>query len=112
MSDTQYQQSYSEAGFWDKAKTYAVKAGDQVLAPALTLYYAARDPQTPTWAKSTMYGALGYFILPVDAIPDLAPAIGYTDDLGVLVAACVTVAAHITKEHQALAQAKLAQWFN
>ncbi|WP_211605080.1 YkvA family protein [Vreelandella arcis] len=47
------------------------------------------------WAKTTIYGALGYFISPVDAIPDLAPIVGYADDIGVLAGALAMVAAHI-----------------
>ena len=53
-----------------------------MIQKALWLYYAAQRPQTPIWAKTTIYAALGYFILPVDIIPDLIPGAGYVDDLG------------------------------
>jgi uncharacterized membrane protein YkvA (DUF1232 family) len=58
-----------------------------------------------------MYGALGYFIFPLDAVPDLAPLIGYTDDLTVMAAALATVAFYITPEVKAQAHEKLDHWF-
>ncbi len=67
--------------------------------------------QTPAWAKSIVYGALGYFILPIDAIPDLAPVIGYTDDLGVLAAAVAAISAYISKDVRAKAEQKMKNWF-
>jgi uncharacterized membrane protein YkvA (DUF1232 family) len=103
---------YSEEGFWDKVKKYAKVAGEGVLEPALKLYYAAQDPSTPTWAKGVIFGALGYFISPIDAIPDLTPVVGYADDLGVLVAAVATVAAHIKEEHVKRARDTLRNWFD
>ena len=87
MANTDYSTQYSDDGFWGKVKAYAKVAGKGVLEPALKMYYSATDPDTPRWAKTTIYGALGYFISPIDAIPDLLPVLGYTDDLGVLVAA-------------------------
>ena len=111
MSEDGFQKEYSEESFWDKSKKYARVAGEGVLEPALKLYYAACDPDTPAWAKTTMYGALGYFISPIDAIPDLTPVVGYSDDLGVLVAAVAAVAAHIKGEHAEKAKETIKQWF-
>lgn len=111
MSDDGFEKAYSEGGFWEKARKYARAAGETVLEPALKLYYAARDPDTPAWAKTTMFGALGYFISPLDAIPDLTPVVGYSDDLGVLVAAVAAVASHIKPEHAEKARQALKQWF-
>ena len=102
---------YSDEGFWTKAKTVLRSAGRTVLEPALQLYYAAQRPETPVWAKSIVYGALGYLILPLDAIPDALPVVGFTDDLGVLVAAVAAIAAHIDEGVKARARAKLADWF-
>ena len=67
MADTDYTAHYSDAGFWGKVKGYAKTAGRGVLLPALKMYYSATDPDTPRWAKATIYGALGYFISPLDA---------------------------------------------
>jgi len=112
MSDDKFSAEYSDSGFWEKVKGYARTAGEGVLEPALKMYHAALDSDTPAWAKATIVGALGYFISPVDAIPDIAPVVGYTDDLGVLVAALATTAAHIKEEHTKKARETLTQWFS
>ena len=78
---------------------------------ALWLYYGAQDPKTPAWAKTVMIGALGYFIFPFDVVPDFVPGAGYTDDLGMLVAAIGTVALHISDETKQRAAEKKRQWF-
>lgn len=111
MSDNHFEEEYTEENFWDKTKKYALVAGKSVLEPALKLYYSAKDPDTPMWAKTTMYGALGYFISPIDAIPDITPIVGYADDLGVLVAAVATVSAYIKEEHVTKAKETLRKWF-
>ncbi len=112
MSDnSKFESDYSDSEFWNKIKHYSKKIGEKVLEPALKLYYAAKDPDVPFWAKTTIYGALGYFISPIDAIPDVVPFMGYTDDLGVLAAAAATVAAHIKSEHAQKAKETLQQWF-
>lgn len=58
------QKEYTEESFWSKLTRYATSAGKEVVEKALLLYYAAQRPDTPMWAKATVYGALGYFILP------------------------------------------------
>lgn len=102
---------YSPELFWDKTKQFAGLAGKEVIEKALQLFYAAQAPSTPAWAKTAIYGALGYFISPLDAIPDLTPVVGFADDLGVLVAAIATVAIHITPAVKQQASDKLKQWF-
>ncbi|MDO7084206.1 YkvA family protein [Pseudocolwellia sp. AS88] len=111
MSDNKFEQAFSENSFWDKTKKFAKAAGETVLEPALKLYYSAQDSDTPSWAKTTVYGALGYFISPIDAIPDLTPIVGYCDDLGVLVAATTTIAVYIKNEHSEKAKETLKKWF-
>src|SRR5262245_58146383 len=106
-----YVRYYSEPAFWQKLATAALKAGKQLVRKALCLYYAALAPETPAWAKGVMLGALGYFILPLDLIPDAIPGIGYADDLGILLAAAATVAAYVTDEHRRKADETLARWF-
>lgn len=108
--NNEYSSQYNEDGFWSKIKNYAKAAGETVLEPALKLYYSAEDSDTPKWAKATVYGALGYFISPIDAIPDITPVVGYTDDLGVLVAATASIAAHIKEEHVNKAKETLKKW--
>ena len=109
MSDeqTEFQQAYSESSFWDKIKRYSRVAGREVVERALMLYYTLSEPNVPAWAKTTITVALGYFIFPADAIPDLTPVVGYADDLGVLVAALATVALHVTPEAKRKAAEKL-----
>lgn len=102
---------YSESGFWEKLRQHARPAGAKVIEHALQLYYAARHPDTPAWAKSVVYGALAYFILPMDAVPDLIPGAGYTDDLGVLAMALATIAMRVTPEIREQARQKMNQWF-
>ncbi len=77
------------------------------LADLLTAFYCAIDPATPARAKATLLGALGYFVLPLDAVPDMFLALGYTDDLAVLLLAMRTVQAHITQQHRDRAKAAL-----
>lgn len=112
MSDNKFAKEFTEGHFWDKVKRYARVAGESVLEPALILYNVSKDAATPAWAKTAIYAALGYFISPIDAIPDLTPLIGYSDDLGVLVAATATIISHIKKEHRENAKQTLKQWFD
>ena len=65
----------------------------------------------PLKTKMVSYGALGYFISPIDVIPDFIPVVGFTDDIGVLAAAVVMAASYIDAEAKAKADAKLAGWF-
>ena len=109
--EVKFEKEYSDESFWDKVKKYAKIAGKNVLEPALKLYYALQDKDTPAWAKTVIIGALGYFISPIDAIPDITPFVGYSDDLGVLIAAVATVGAYIKKEHAQRAKETLNQWF-
>ena len=106
-----FAKEYSDDDFWDKLLKYAKVAGREVVERALQLYFAAQNPETPAWAKTVIYGALGYFIFPVDAIPDLTPVVGYADDLGVLAAAVATVALYITEDVKQKARQKLKDWF-
>ena len=103
--------SFTEPGFWDKLKKYALVAGAEVVEKALQLFYALQAPDTPKWAKTIILGALAYFILPADAIPDVIPVAGYADDLGALSAALATIHMYITDDIKSQAKAKLHKWF-
>lgn len=102
---------YSEPKFHQKLARAALAAGREVVEKALWLYFAAQRPETPRWAKATVYGALAYFIVPLDAIPDLAPIAGYTDDLSVLLLAVGTIARHIDEAVKEKTRRLLARWF-
>jgi uncharacterized membrane protein YkvA (DUF1232 family) len=101
---------YSDNAFWEKVITYAKSAGLNVMEMALRLYYTLQDEDTPKWAKTVIYGALIYFISPIDVFPDLLPG-GYMDDLGTLLSAAATISAHIKEEHMEKSKAKVKQWF-
>lgn len=107
----QYEEAFSESGFWDKLKKYALTAGKEVVEKALLLYYAAQEEKAPKWAKATIAGALGYFIVPLDAIADITPAVGYADDLGVLVLAIAAVTAYINEDVRNKTAARMSAWF-
>ena len=102
---------FSAPAFWQKLARFAVAAGRELVEKALWLYYAAERPDVPRWAKLTMWGALAYFVMPVDAIPDLLPGVGYVDDLGALAAALATVAGYVDEDVKARARERLSAWF-
>lgn len=106
-----YKHEYTDDSFWSKLGRFAKIAGKEVVEKALWLYFAAARPDTPAWARATVYSALGYFILPADAIPDLTPAVGFADDLGALTLAITTIAAYIDAEVKEKAREKISKWF-
>lgn len=111
MNTATYNSYYSKSGFWSKVLNCAKTAGRNVIEKALWLYYAAEKPETPAWAKATIYAALGYLICPIDAIPDITPFIGYVDDMGVLAAAIASVSMYIDDDVKAKTARKMRQWF-
>ena len=74
----------------------------------LAAYYCAFDRETPHYVKGVLLGAIAYFVVPIDAIPDYLPVIGYTDDAAVLAAAIKLVTDHITPSHRDAAKSVLA----
>jgi uncharacterized membrane protein YkvA (DUF1232 family) len=79
--------------------------------PVYTESSTPPEKGTPAWAKGVIYGALGYFLLPFDAIPDIAPVVGFTDDLGALAAAIATVAVYINDNVKSKAADRIETWF-
>ena len=106
-----YPALYSNESFWAKLTGYAKSAGKEVVEKALLLYYAGQQEDAPAWAKATIVASLGYFIAPLDAIIDITPAVGYADDLGVLVLAIAAVSRYINEEVKAQTQEKMQDWF-
>lgn len=111
VDTSKYSKNYTETSFWEKVRKFAAKAGGKVIYNALILYYALQSPKTPAWAKTVILGALGYFIAPIDLIPDITPGIGFVDDAGVIAAAIATIAVCITTEMKNQAKKQLKDWF-
>ncbi|NOR74379.1 MAG: DUF1232 domain-containing protein [Draconibacterium sp.] len=109
--DNKYSKHYSENGLWEKIKSVSKLAGSKVVYAVLLLFYAMKDKSVSLKTKLTIVAALGYFILPTDAIFDLTPIIGYSDDLGVLLFALSQISASITPEVKEKAIGKLKDWF-
>ena len=97
-------------GFWPKARRVAAKL--PFAEDLLAAYYCAFDRQTPMQVKAALLGALAYFVLPADAMPDILPLLGYTDDALVLVTALRMVSGHIRDEHREAARQALARDLN
>jgi uncharacterized membrane protein YkvA (DUF1232 family) len=108
---SRFSRFFSESAFWNKLKHYARQAGIQTVYAALLLYYAFRRKETPAWAKHMILGVLGYFLAPINALPDLTPILGYTDDIGVLTFGLVTVASYVNDEVKEKARHRLGSWF-
>ncbi|MFY0399605.1 YkvA family protein [Brevundimonas naejangsanensis] len=84
-------------GFWPKMRRTAARI--PFAQQAVAAWYAAQDPQTPLAAKGLILGALAYFVMPVDAIPDVFVGIGFTDDAAVIAAVLATLGAHLKPRH-------------
>lgn len=91
--------------FWPKFRKVASKV--PFAADALSVYYAARDPLTPIASKGMMLAALAYFILPADAIPDIIPGLGFTDDAAVFGALIGLLGRTLKPHHKKAAQGLL-----
>jgi uncharacterized membrane protein YkvA (DUF1232 family) len=97
------------ARFWRKLKRLGMTL--PLLVPfaedLLAAYYCAFDRKTPRHVQLALAGALAYFVMPFDSIPDLVPMLGFSDDAAVLAAAIKLVSNHITDQHRAAARAWL-----
>ena len=92
-------------GFWPKIRRTASRI--PFAGQALSVWFAARDPETPAAAKGIMLGALAYYVLPIDAIPDIFAGIGFTDDAAVIGALIATLGANIKRRLRDQAEAAL-----
>jgi uncharacterized membrane protein YkvA (DUF1232 family) len=93
--------------FWIKLKRLAVRL--PFAEDLLAAYYCAFDRQTPRHVQAALLGAIAYFVLPFDFIPDMLPILGFTDDAAILATALRMVASHITPEHREAARAAMAR---
>ena len=91
--------------FWSKLKRVAARL--PFAEDLLAAYYCAFDKQPPRHVQAALLGAVAYFILPFDFVPDMLPVLGFTDDAAVLATALRMVASHITEDHRQAARAAL-----
>lgn len=75
---------------------------------AVAAYYCAFDRETPTHVRVTLIGALAYFVMPFDMVPDFLPLVGFADDASILAAAIASVRMHMTDRHRDAARRALA----
>jgi uncharacterized membrane protein YkvA (DUF1232 family) len=103
--DPAAEESLLRRRFWRKCKRVASQL--PFARELLAAYYCAFDRNTPLHVKATLIGALAYFVLPTDAVPDFLPVLGFADDAASLAAALRLVAAHVLPEHRTAAEAAL-----
>ncbi len=94
-------------GFWRKARRFAARV--PFAEDLLAAYYCAFDRETPMQVKAALLGALAYFVLPLDVMPDVMPMLGFADDAAVLATAVRLVASHLRPAHREAAKRALAR---
>ncbi len=103
--DEQRNEQRVRDSFWHKARKTLGRV--PFSEDAVAAYYCATDSATPLGIRAMLFGALAYFVLPIDIIPDMIAGLGYTDDAAVILAAVKAAQMHITPEHRRLARAWL-----
>lgn len=105
---------YSEESLFEKIGDFAKKAGIHVVYRCLLLYTALVSSKTPLIYRSIIVGALGYFICPIDIVPDFIPVVGFADDLAALTAVLVTLNNKdvISQDSRNSAKEQLKEWFS
>ena len=94
-----------------KLQQFAREMGVRAVYSSLLLFYTYQQKETPGWARKIVLGAIAYLINPFDVIPDLTPLVGYSDDLGILGFALVTISGYINMEVKINARKKAKEWF-
>jgi uncharacterized membrane protein YkvA (DUF1232 family) len=89
-------------GFWPKVRRVAARI--PFLDDVLSIWWCARDPETPLAAKGMMMAALAYFVLPTDVIPDVLAGVGFTDDAAVIAALLAVVGKNVKARHREAAR--------
>ncbi|EPI4817439.1 YkvA family protein [Vibrio alginolyticus] len=103
----QTMQAPDEKNFWRKMKGSVKKAGEEIAVMGIKSWLAMADSNTSVRHKAILGGALAYFVLPTDMVPDVLAGVGFTDDMAALTLAANSVGNAITKEHEAQAREKL-----
>lgn len=100
--DSARNERFVREGFVAKAKRCLNQV--PLASETVAMYFCMLDARTPVWVKATAGAALAYFVLPLDAVPDILPVVGLSDDLSVLTAALTAVSAHVTADHRSSAR--------
>jgi uncharacterized membrane protein YkvA (DUF1232 family) len=106
-----YARYYSDESFWRKIEKYGRMAGGKAAYYALLLWYVATKPSTPLPVKALIFGGLGYFVLPIDTVPDFLVGIGYADDVAILVGIISAYGMYMDDASKARARAKTQELF-
>ena len=106
-----YADNYSEQGLFSKITGNFKKAGLTLIYKALQLFYVAQNPNVPMKIRAAIIAPLGYFISPLDLIPDITPVVGYTDDAAVIAIAMMIAQAYITPDIKEQAKDKIRSLF-
>lgn len=109
--DETYKDQFKEDKFLDKLKKYFKKLGYNITYEAMCLYHIMMDKNTPLHAKAIIASTLGYFVAPMDFIPDIAPGIGLADDASAISACLATFNHYKSEEIQEKVKIKLNSWF-
>lgn len=111
LEKEEYKKEYNEKGFFDKLKKVLKVVGVKGVYMLLLLYNTLQRKDIPPKEKSIIIGALGYFILPLDALPDIAPIVGYSDDIFALGMAILKVMPYIDDEMKEKSKEQIKKWF-
>lgn len=111
LDSNRYTESYSEESFFDKVRSTIKSAGLKLIYQALLLFYVTENPNCPMKIKAAIFAALGYFISPIDVIPDFTPIVGYSDDAGAIALAICLAQLYIDDEVKRKARNKIADIF-
>ena len=103
----QTMQAPDEKTFWRKMKNSVKKAGEEIAVMGIKSWLAMADSNTSVRHKAILGGALAYFVLPTDMVPDVLAGVGFTDDMAALTLAANSVGNAITEEHEEQAREKL-----
>lgn len=111
LEKEEYKKEYNEKSFFDKLKKVLKVVGVKVVYMLLLLYNTLQRKDIPPKEKSIIIGALGYFILPLDALPDITPIVGYSDDIFALGMAILKVMPYIDDEMKEKSREQIIKWF-
>lgn len=106
-----YAKDYSEKGLFKKITGSVKKAGLSLIYKALQLFYVAQNPKVPMKIRAAIIAPLGYFISPIDFIPDITPIAGFTDDAGIIALAMAVAHFYINDDIRQKAKERIRKIF-